>query len=328
MIQEKSQQLIAKTISIIVLICILTINIQPTPVVAQGNQPTTKTKLLGTTSSLSSITNPLVTASSPKKLNLTETPLRPMLMPSIILAPTFEMAKTLNFRAAGEGTYFRALVALHQPRDLTRLKEWNIKVLQSFNGYAYVMVDKDQLEKLAHSGFNPTEINSLDYMATVYNTLKAPNILSSQNLASSPITLMSLSGVDTDSDGLTDTEETWWCTDPNDNNSDSALAPSPSNPSDGAEVQAILNGVTAYGPPFALWPQFTPHNPSGNCPDGDYDSIPDSAEEFVLGTSILRESTDLDKFDDGQEFFGRTFCTGASGPCGYVFCRAQKTAHM
>jgi hypothetical protein len=92
-------------------------------------------------------------------------------------------------------------------------------------------------------------------------------------------------------------------------------------------VAAILNGVTAYGPPFGPWPRFTPYDANGTCPDMDYDGVPDYAEELIIGTSPLRESSDKDKFDDGQELFGVTFCPAPSGPCGYgILPRAEDAA--
>lgn len=249
--------------------------------------------------------------------------------PTIILTPTTDALKSLELGSAGSGKLYRARVLLQHPHDLSRLKDWGIEILKYGSDAAYVQVTPEQLKKLARLGFAPSEIDSLSYMADVYNKLHPNSTIAESVLAADPKLIMTLSSVDTDSDGLTDTEEAWWCTNPNDNNTDSALAPSPSNPSDGDEVTAILNGVTAYGPPFALWPQFTPQNPSGNCPDGDYDSVPDNAEEYVIGLSNLRESTDLDKFDDGQELFGRTFCTGASGPCGYgILPRAEDSAFV
>ncbi len=314
--QTRSQRLTTKAITVIALICMLATNIQPTPAIARGIP--TATNESEATPLPDGTPNPPVTTLPSEEPVSTETPLPPTLTPSIILEPTAEMLGSLDFSAAGEGIYFRALVSLHQPHDLARLEEWNIKVLKKFDRYAYVMADKIQLEKLAHSGFDPSEINSLEYMVTVYNALKGAISLSSEELINSSDALMSISGVDTDSDGLTDTEESWWCTDPNDNNSDSALAPSPSNPSDGDEVQAILDGVTAYGPPFALWPQYFPQNLNGNCLDTDKDSVPDNAEEFMIGTQVQGgESTDFDKFDDGQELFGYTYCLNLNGLCAY-----------
>jgi thermitase len=250
---------------------------------------------------------------------------------SITLTPLPTLApidSPVDTASAGNGTLFRTQVKLKYPVDQARLEDWGIKILSTGDRTAVIQATDEQLEKLARLGFEPTQIDSVEYMLAVQSSASVTSMSLSEVTASST-EMMALASVDSDSDGLTDTEETWWCTNPSDNNSDSALAPSTGNPSDGDEVQAILNGITSYGPPFALWPQFTPHNPNGNCPDGDYDAVPDSAEEFVLGSSILRESTDLDKFDDGQEFFGRTYCPAPSGPCGYGFLpRAEDSAYV
>ena len=63
--------------------------------------------------------------------------------------------------------------------------------------------------------------------------------------------------------------------------------------------------------PFAGWPNQT------TCLDDDYDSIPDLAEWNELGLRGDTESTDFDKFDDGEEVFGVTKCPGGSNNCSY-----------
>ena len=45
--------------------------------------------------------------------------------------------------------------------------------------------------------------------------------------------------------------------------------------------------------------------------------MPDIAEALEVGLNANRESTDRDKFDDGQELFGNTYCPGTSGYCSY-----------
>lgn len=211
---------------------------------------------------------------------------------------------------------FRTQVRLQHPKDLERVESLSVNVLEASEDYAIVAVDDQQLAGLARLGFRPTETILLKQLiARAGGRALTGDEL---RLAASAIAL------DSDGDGLTDTEEGWWCTDAFDSNSDSPLDPTDTNPSDGDEVQAILDGVTAYGPPFQLWPQFSPYNVNGNCPDGDFDGVPDYAEEFIIGTSQLRESSDKDKFDDGQELFGVTFCPASSGSCGYgILPRAE-----
>lgn len=121
--------------------------------------------------------------------------------------------------------------------------------------------------------------------------------------------------MDSDNDGLTDDQEAWWCTDPAKADSDF------DGTKDGAEVTALkawLNNETAQYPstgrPFFGWP-VSPT--SQTCTDGDQDAVPDLAEVLELGLEAGQESTDRDKFDDGQELFGTTYCTGQGGFCSY-----------
>jgi hypothetical protein len=225
-----------------------------------------------------------------------------------------EQSSLLEDKAA----LYRTQVTLHQPADEKRLETLVTQILETGDGWALVIVNQTQLADLARLQFRPQQTDSLARLGFASENLTEWRSL--QALIEAPM-------ADADGDGLSDTEEEWWCTDPLDNNSDSPLPPSETNPSDGDEVQAILNGITAYGPPFALWPLFYPYHPDGDCPDGDFDSVPDFAEEFIIGTSQLRESSDKDKFDDGQELFGVTFCPAGSGPCGYgILPRAEDSA--
>jgi hypothetical protein len=100
---------------------------------------------------------------------------------------------------------------------------------------------------------------------------------------------------------------------------------------DGQEVAALLDFTLSrtvrwgYGPPFGppnAWPNFNNRDGTGVkvCNDGDWDTIPDYAEAYMVGTrvgSLDSESTDFDKFDDGQELFGLTYCPGGTASCGY-----------
>lgn len=253
----------------------------------------------------------------------------PAFTPTVTLTPNPEISSTLDLSAAGAGTLFRVRLTLKNEHDLKRLAEWDIAILAQDGNQIYAQVDELKLEKLARLGFAPNQIDSLEYLVSAYRATQPDGPISLEQLVTTPDLLMSLSSVDTDHDGLTDTEEAWWCTNPNDENSDGLEPADTKDPNDGAEVQAILSGITAYGPPFETWPQFKPHNPNGTCPDGDYDAVPDYAEQYMLGTSKLRESSDKDKFDDGQELFGVTYCTGAGGPCSYgILPRAEDSAFV
>jgi hypothetical protein len=70
------------------------------------------------------------------------------------------------------------------------------------------------------------------------------------------------------------------------------------------------------GPPNDTpWPNWPPQRPG--CEDKDHDSIPNLAERWDLGLNMDLESTDRDKFDDGQELFGVTYCPGGDLSCSY-----------
>ena len=320
-----ARTLVSRWISVLMLVCLLTSNLGPAWQVAhaEGELP------------------PVVPTVTPEAPAETVTPqmtlpvvpevptVAPTFTPTVTLTPTEEMLSALDLSLPGSGTLFRARITLKGAHDLERLAEWGIAVLAQDGSQVFVQVDESNLAKLARLGFAPGQIDSLEYLALLSSALNLGEPTSASELSASSGDLMALASVDTDGDGLTDTEEAWWCTNPNDSNSDSPEPPSPSNPSDGDEVKAILKGITTYGPPFAPWPQFTPHNPNGNCPDGDFDAVPDYAEEFMIGTSNLRESSDLDKFDDGQELFGVTYCPGVNGPCGYgILPRAEDVAYV
>lgn len=207
---------------------------------------------------------------------------------------------------------YRARIFIRGSADLERLESMGIKVLTAVDDIAVVIVKRNKLDELGRLRMYPQGVARIADMkgATVAALTESALV----------VDLLNAVAADADNDGLSDTEESWWCTSPTDNNSDSPNAPSAGDPNDGAEVQAIIQALrfnkrSQYGTPFALWPSFNPWNPSGTCLDGDRDSVPDLAEA-VLGLLKERESTDRDRFDDGQESFGTTFCPGA-GVCGY-----------
>ncbi|MFH2040327.1 MAG: hypothetical protein ABIJ65_12930, partial [Chloroflexota bacterium] len=314
----RKHQFVAKTFNVFVFICLVATSLGPVHSV-QALQAT-----LGTFNEM-----PVEGVITTETVSPTEPP-----PGTPLFNPTVDLNKaageiTLDFTQAGVGTLFRAHVLLKNPSDLARLQGWGIEILTHDDTAAFVQVNKKDLEKLARLGFEPSQIDSINYLLTIYTALMGEGYADGSTSVSGPEFLMSLSDVDSDSDGLTDTEESWWCTDPQDNNSDFSGVPTLTDPNDGDEVSAILKGIKAYGPPFEMWPNFKPYHASGTCQDGDFDGAPDNAELYMLGTSPLRESSDLDKFDDGQELFGVTFCPAASGPCGYgILPRAEDAAFV
>lgn len=118
--------------------------------------------------------------------------------------------------------------------------------------------------------------------------------------------------VDDDADGLTNTQEAWWCTTIDDPDTDD------DGRTDGAEIQALKDWMAnkrESAPGETPWPNW-PFN-STTCPDKDHDSIPNLAERWDLGLNMDLESSDRDRYDDGQELFGVTYCPGSGNACGY-----------
>lgn len=274
------------------------------------------------------------------------------------ISPAIPRASASPLRDSRASGWYRTHVTLRDDQDRTHLDAMGVVVLDERGTHATVVADADQLESLARLHFEPRGTDALDRLLKI-ETNSDPGLVKSlrllaqvveergaTGLASWPAgpsstrddlallipalqaTLASLPSNDNDGDGLTDTEEQWWCTDPNNPNSDGDAH----GYSDGQEVAALLDKSLPrttrwnYGPPFgppASWPDFNgqdgdPNTPA--CNDGDYDTIPDMAEAYVVGTRVGTqdsENTDGDKFDDGQEFFGLTYCPGGSASCGY-----------
>lgn len=200
-------------------------------------------------------------------------------------------------------TLYRTTITLRQPGDLIRVEKLGVTLLTKSgeqwttdHEQTTILADEEQLASLARLGFKPEGTSALPALIP-HQQIDPPD---------SP-------SLDDDADGLTNTQEQWWCTDPLDADSDNDGA------TDGAEVTALkawLGNQTgappAAGKPFVGWPADHP-----GCYDDDLDSIPDQAELWELGLNPNRESTDRDKFDDGQELFGNTYCPGSGGYCGY-----------
>lgn len=241
---------------------------------------------------------------------------------------------------------FRVTVNIQQAYDLVRIKEMGVTILEESNEEATLLVSSGQLEILAKLGYRPQTVDdlislvsasaesypwlaiglrsSLEQAAVLYQDnydsavnqvaevenelLEILSGLSTEQLNG----IMYLPGVDSDADGLTDTQESWWCTDPMnpDGDGDGKL--------DGIEISAIKDWMTnksAQAPGETPWPSW-PFS-SETCPDKDFDSIPNLVEKYELGLNMDLESTDHDKFDDGQEVFGVTYCPGGDHNCGY-----------
>jgi hypothetical protein len=269
-----------------------------------------------------------------------------MIIPSGFSGNMLISVKAATIPETTNSGMFRTTIQLEQAYDLNRLNKLDVVVLAQDGMQVDLLVTELQLESLSRLGFEPAATNDVgvlveanqetsswlkvalkdkidqasvlveenrltDETSSEVNDLAVLDLLksfSTEQLAG----IQALPGVDNDADGLTDTQESWWCTDPNNGDSDS------DGRSDYAEIQAIKDWMAnrrAAAPgetPWANWP-FDPVT----CPDKDYDSIPNLAERWELGLNMDLESTDRDKFDDGQEVFGVTYCPGGDYSCGY-----------
>jgi hypothetical protein len=200
---------------------------------------------------------------------------------------------------------YRTTVTLRGNADLARLKTLGVTILASTKTTATVIADRTQLEQLAKLQFQPRQTELIARLQTASRAPLGATATAAQILAAT--------AVDSDNDGLNDTEEGWWCTNPNLADSDNDRV------NDGDEVNALRDWILhtratrpASGKPFAGWPP-----DHAGCYDSDYDSVPDAVEVYVFGLNPNRESTARDKFDDGQKLFGLTNCPGSGGGCGY-----------
>lgn len=269
-----------------------------------------------------------------------------MIIPSGFSGSLLTSVKAATVPENTNSGMFRTTIQLEQAYDLTRLTKLDVVVLAQDGMRVDLLVTELQLESLSRLGFEPTFTEDLGLLVeanqetspwlqtALKDKIDQASVLVEENRITDEATaevndlvvldllksfsieqlagIQALPGVDNDADGLTDTQESWWCTDPNNGDSDS------DGRSDFAEIQAIKDWMAnrrAVAPgetPWASWP-FDPVT----CPDKDYDSIPNLAERWELGLDMDLESTDRDKFDDGQEVFGVTYCPGGDYSCGY-----------
>ncbi len=263
-------------------------------------------------------------------------------IPDAVAADTY----AVQTPQAGPDVIYRTRVALKNAAARQRFDRLDLVVLEQGDDWALVLVDEGQLADLARLRFDPSDTESLGGLVATSATTSPWLSASLQSLlaqaqamrgqvaaagadgtasadalhaAMASLTreqraaLAEPTSIDDDGDGLTNTQEQWWCTDALNPDSDG------DGTSDGDEVAAAkawlaneAGGPPASGKPFSGWPATMP-----NCPDDDQDSVPDLAERWELGLNMNRESTDRDKCDDGQELFGNTYCPGSGGFCGY-----------
>lgn len=239
---------------------------------------------------------------------------------------------------------YRAEITVDSPTRRQRLDELGLVILSEEGQTVTVLVDAEQLADLARLRFTPGNINEVSQMvragekawltrsllpllesaarvgsldmfeegasarvsraAALVDVRTAARSLSAAQRAG----LAELPSLDDDGDGLTNTEESWWCTDPLNPDSNG------NGVSDGESVARLLqwlrnerSGPPVSGAPFKGWPMVPGDgNFNPNCVDVDRDSVPDLAELYMLGLHPRRESTSRDKFDDGQKLYGIT----------------------
>ncbi len=211
-------------------------------------------------------------------------------------ADQLEALARLGFqpRAADE---LRLLVSAQGPE-----KAWLANSLQPLLAQADVMVARQALAGVA-SATAPDRVD----LQTLRTSMRA---LTPQQTAG----IAGLTSVDDDDDGLTNTQEAWWCTDPLDDDTDD------DGTKDGVEIQVLKDWMAnkRAGPPGETpWPNWPMSPTSLTCPDKDSDAIPNLAERWELGLNMDLESSDRDRYDDGQELFGTTYCPGSGNACGY-----------
>ena len=212
----------------------------------------------------------------------------------VILSMLFPWHTVSAGSVKSEKAQYHARVQWSDAHQRTRLNDLVTRVVTEGEGWAEVLVNEDQIGRLARLGYEPGSIDQ---------------IISLDELTDGGSS--SLSSIDDDADGLTNTEESWWCTDPLNPDTDS------DGRTDGYEIQVLkdwMQNKRASAPgetPWSAWP----FNDT-TCPDKDKDSIPNLAE-LELGLNMDLESTDRDRYDDGQELYGVTYCPGSGNACGY-----------
>ena len=251
--------------------------------------------------------------------------------------------------APGQMDLFRTQVTVQTSAQWRDLMRTAVVILDRGEDWALVLADDEQLADLARWRFVPEETNSLQTLviaagasdvgnaaaarlvslleqmdaanAVVAADSGAKNSLRSQIrstvallTAEERVWLSQVASLDSDGDGLTNDQEVMWCTDAArpDSDFDGVI--------DGTEVQTLKRWVNHQlaAPPIGTAQPFNgwPFNET-TCVDNDRDAIPNLAERWEIGTNMNIESTDRDRYDDGQELYGTTYCPGSGNACGY-----------
>ncbi|MFZ4848507.1 MAG: CARDB domain-containing protein [Caldilinea sp.] len=244
---------------------------------------------------------------------------------------------------------FRTRVTVKTTAQWDDLARTGAVVLDRGEDWALVLADDEQLADLARWRFAPEETNLLRTLVIaagasdvgsaaaarfvpLLEQIDAANAIAAADsgaksslrsqirstvamlTAEERVWLSQVASLDSDGDGLTNDQEGFWCTDAARPDSDFDGA------NDGTEVQILKRWVNHQlaAPPIGTAQPFNgwPFNET-TCVDNDRDAIPNLAERWEIGTNMNIESTDRDRYDDGQELYGTTYCPGSGNACGY-----------
>lgn len=201
-----------------------------------------------------------------------------------------------------------------------------------------VLVSGDQLERLVRAGLRPVTADELgllvsrngkseswlgNALSVMMNHAKAAQAQVNSKAADAKDLIAELNGelqrltqetktainaltsVDDDADGLTNTQEAWWCTNPLSTDSDGDGASDPLEVQQAKDwVGNLRAGPPATGKPFLNWPMLDNGGNNPNCPDSDRDGVPDLAETWELGLNPNLGSTSHDRYLDGRKLYG------------------------
>ena len=227
---------------------------------------------------------------------------------------------------------YRVDINVTDAYSMKLLNDMGIAVLEPKIGVRYAVVDVIQMQMLVNKGFYVQRLVSLNQSSipiitnsTVVDLNNQQNnireaieknsaiqSLESSLIKTNQLEIKSLTMIDSDDDGISDDEEVFWCTDRLKNDTDG----------DGISDNQEINSVRTWMSDFTTQPPANgfPFDPNklntGNCVDSDFDGVPDLAE-VLLGLNPKKESTDNDRFDDGQELFGLTVCAPINNKCSY-----------
>ena len=218
-------------------------------------------------------------------------------------------------RKAPAGPYITT-VTIDGMADINHLRQLNAPILSAHTDTATVIVNKDQLERLALHSMFPADTQLVSQLEGGAKPLSARRLaVEARTTLTAAVIRRQATRTDTScgtipSDNppgstlpvscLTTQERSWWCLTPGTDKSNNGTY------TDDQQVQAIEDWLQhirltrlVTGPPFSGWSVL---NTSG-CPDQDQDGVPDNVELFQVGLNATATSTANDRYTDGQKLF-------------------------